>query len=70
MRIIPVVDLQNGVVVRAVKGERERYLPLESALCRSSDPVRVARICSNTAPRASSMPPISTRSPAAPRRFR
>ena len=44
MRIIPVVDLQNGVVVRAVKGERERYLPLESALCRSSDPVRVARI--------------------------
>jgi phosphoribosylformimino-5-aminoimidazole carboxamide ribotide isomerase len=44
MRIIPVVDLQNGVVVRAVKGERERYRPLESALCRSSDPLRVARI--------------------------
>ena len=44
MRIIPVVDLQNNVVVRAVKGQRERYRPLESALCRSSDPVRVARI--------------------------
>jgi len=44
MRIIPVVDLLDGVVVRAVKGERERYRPIESALCRTSDPVRVARI--------------------------
>jgi phosphoribosylformimino-5-aminoimidazole carboxamide ribotide isomerase len=44
MRIVPVVDLQNGVVVRAVKGERDRYRPLESALCGTSDPVRVARI--------------------------
>ena len=44
MRIIPVIDVLDGVVVRAVKGERERYRPIESALCRSSDPVRVARI--------------------------
>jgi phosphoribosylformimino-5-aminoimidazole carboxamide ribotide isomerase len=44
MHIIPVVDLLNGVVVRAMKGERERYRPVDSALCRSSDPVRVARI--------------------------
>ena len=44
MRIIPVVDLLDGLVVRAVKGERERYRPIESALCRSSDPLRVARM--------------------------
>ena len=44
MRIIPVVDLLDGVVVRAVKGDRERYRPIESALCRNSNPVHVARI--------------------------
>ena len=44
MRIIPVVDLLDGVVVRAVRGQRERYRAVDSALCRSSDPVRVARI--------------------------
>lgn len=44
MRIIPVIDLANGVVVRAVRGERGRYRPIESALCRSHDPAVVAPI--------------------------
>lgn len=35
MQIIPVIDLAGGVVVRAVRGERSRYRPIESALCRS-----------------------------------
>ena len=44
MNIIPVVDLLNGQVVRAVKGQRQNYQPIVSALCNSSDPVIVARI--------------------------
>lgn len=35
MQIIPVIDLAGGVVVRAVRGERSRYRPIESTLCRS-----------------------------------
>lgn len=42
MKIIPVLDVLNGVVVHAVRGERERYLPLTSTLCTSADPVDVA----------------------------
>ena len=34
----------GGHAVRAVRGERSAYRPVESALCRSSDPVRVAAI--------------------------
>lgn len=42
MRVIPVIDVLNGVVVHARRGRRERYRPLKSALCEGSDPVRVA----------------------------
>lgn len=35
MQIIPVIDLADGVVVRAVRGERSRYRPIESSLCGS-----------------------------------
>lgn len=44
MRIIPVIDLARGAVVRAVRGERGRYRPIVSALCRSHDPAVVAPI--------------------------
>ena len=44
MQLIPVVDLLGGHAVRAVRGDRASYRPVESALCRTSDPVRVARI--------------------------
>lgn len=41
MRVIPVLDVLNGVVVRAKGGERERYSPVDSVLCSSPDPVEV-----------------------------
>jgi phosphoribosylformimino-5-aminoimidazole carboxamide ribotide isomerase len=44
MNLIPVIDLMQGVVVRACRGERGSYRPIDSALCRSSDPLAVAAI--------------------------
>lgn len=44
MHIIPVIDLASGAVVRAVRGERSRYRPIESALCKSHDAEVVAPI--------------------------
>jgi phosphoribosylformimino-5-aminoimidazole carboxamide ribotide isomerase len=42
MKIIPVLDILNGVVVHAVRGKREEYLPIRSVLCTSAKPVDVA----------------------------
>jgi phosphoribosylformimino-5-aminoimidazole carboxamide ribotide isomerase len=42
MKIIPVLDVLNGVVVHGVGGKREKYYPVKSVLCASSDPVNVA----------------------------
>lgn len=41
MQIIPVLDLKNGLVVRAVKGEREAYRPIMSPLSKSSEPADI-----------------------------
>jgi phosphoribosylformimino-5-aminoimidazole carboxamide ribotide isomerase len=50
MHIIPVVDLRHGSVVRAVRGERQHYRPIESALCGSAEPTAVtARLCEHCA---------------------
>lgn len=38
MEVIPVIDLLNGVVVHAQKGQRNHYSPIRSALCRVSKP--------------------------------
>lgn len=38
MKLIPVVDLKDSAVVAAKHGRRDRYLPLASPLCRSSQP--------------------------------
>jgi len=43
MEVIPVIDLLGGAVVRARKGERARYRPIETPLSPTSDPVDVAR---------------------------
>lgn len=43
MHLIPVIDLLDGQVVRAQRGEREHYRPMVSALCNSSEPVQVAK---------------------------
>jgi phosphoribosylformimino-5-aminoimidazole carboxamide ribotide isomerase len=43
VRLIPVLDVMNGVVVRGVGGRRSKYQPLVSRLTSSTDPVEVAR---------------------------
>jgi len=42
LRIIPVIDLLDGIVVHAVKGQRSKYQPLKSQICNSTDPLKVA----------------------------
>lgn len=43
MRIIPVMDLQGGVAVHAVRGERSRYRPVTGALTSDGDPAALAQ---------------------------
>lgn len=43
MQVIPVLDLLDGHAVRAVRGERARYRPVQSSLCATSEPLAVAR---------------------------
>lgn len=42
MRIIPVMDVHNGYVVRAVGGDRSRYEVWESDLCPTGEPLPLA----------------------------
>jgi phosphoribosylformimino-5-aminoimidazole carboxamide ribotide isomerase len=50
MHIIPVIDLLEGRVVRAVRGDRSRYRPIESSVCPGSEPVPMAlRLCEHCA---------------------
>jgi phosphoribosylformimino-5-aminoimidazole carboxamide ribotide isomerase len=41
MKIIPVIDLKDGVVVHARQGMREQYQPICTNLCQSSDIYKV-----------------------------
>lgn len=43
MQLIPVIDLMHGQAVRAIRGDRASYRPVQSRLCEGSDPVTVAR---------------------------
>ena len=43
MDIIPVIDLLNGQVVHAKMGNRTLYQPIQSQLCRSSDPLAICQ---------------------------
>ncbi len=43
MDVIPVIDVAHGQVVRAVKGERSAYLPIETPLSSSSKPAELVR---------------------------
>ncbi|HYV38227.1 MAG TPA: HisA/HisF-related TIM barrel protein [Gemmataceae bacterium] len=43
MRILPVLDLMHGQVVRGVAGKREHYQPIRSPLAASATPLAVAR---------------------------
>jgi len=42
MKILPVIDLMNGQVVRGVAGRRAEYKPIVSRLTKSTDPVDIA----------------------------
>ena len=37
MKVIPVIDILNGVAVHGICGERKRYQPLKSVLCESAE---------------------------------
>ncbi len=37
MKLIPVIDLKNGIVVHAKQGQREQYQPIKSVLTANSD---------------------------------
>ena len=43
LRLIPVLDILNGVVVRGVAGNREQYRPIDSCLTSSVQALDVAR---------------------------
>lgn len=43
MRVIPVMDLQGGIAVHAVRGERWRYRPLMGVLAPGGDPWALAQ---------------------------
>jgi phosphoribosylformimino-5-aminoimidazole carboxamide ribotide isomerase len=42
VKVIPVIDIQNGSAVHAVRGKRKEYKPLKSILCDSAEPLAVA----------------------------
>ncbi|MFI3222054.1 MAG: HisA/HisF-related TIM barrel protein [Methylococcaceae bacterium] len=41
MKIIPVIDFKDGVVVHARQGHRQNYQPINTPLCKSSDVIQV-----------------------------
>ena len=41
MQIIPVIDIRNGIAVRAVAGQRSQYRAIESQLTTSAEPAEV-----------------------------
>jgi len=43
LQVIPVMDLLDGLIVRAYRGERDKYRPMESPLVNSPHPVKVAK---------------------------
>jgi len=43
LKVIPVIDILNGIVVHGVRGKRDGYQPLQSILCKSVEPLEVAR---------------------------
>ena len=47
LKVIPVIDVLNGIVVHAVRGKRREYQPLQSTLCKSVEPLEVAKIFKN-----------------------
>jgi phosphoribosylformimino-5-aminoimidazole carboxamide ribotide isomerase len=42
VKLVPVIDLSAGAVVRAVRGDRANYRPIVSRLCAGHDPADIA----------------------------
>lgn len=42
LKIIPVIDILNGIAVNALRGKRSEYHPLKSKICDSTNPMKVA----------------------------
>ncbi len=47
LKVIPVIDILNGIAVHAVRGKRKDYQPLKSILTSSVDPVEIAKTFSH-----------------------
>jgi phosphoribosylformimino-5-aminoimidazole carboxamide ribotide isomerase len=47
LKVIPVIDVLNGIVVHAVKGIRKEYRPLQSVLTKSIEPLEIAMTFKN-----------------------
>jgi phosphoribosylformimino-5-aminoimidazole carboxamide ribotide isomerase len=47
LKVIPVIDILNGIVVHAVRGIRKEYQPLQSVLTKSIEPLEIARTFKN-----------------------
>jgi phosphoribosylformimino-5-aminoimidazole carboxamide ribotide isomerase len=47
LKVIPVIDILNGVVVHAVRGQRREYKPIQSILTEAVDPLAVAKTFKN-----------------------
>jgi len=48
VKVIPVIDVLNGVVVHAVRGQRKEYKPLQSNLTSAIAPLEVAKAFKNS----------------------
>jgi len=47
LKVIPVLDILNGTVVHAIGGKRSEYKSVESLICKSAEPLEVARAFKN-----------------------
>jgi len=43
LKVIPVIDVLNGISVHGIRGKRSEYQPLQSKLCKSVKPLEVAK---------------------------
>jgi phosphoribosylformimino-5-aminoimidazole carboxamide ribotide isomerase len=57
-RAIPVIDLMDGAVVRARRGDRGSYRPIVTPLAPGSDPVDIARALLARCPTPADEPPL------------
>jgi phosphoribosylformimino-5-aminoimidazole carboxamide ribotide isomerase len=44
MKVIPVIDVLNGIAVHGIRGERKLYQPLKSILFKSVSPLKIASL--------------------------